>query len=281
MKISPRTLLAAALLTALPMGGALACTTVAWDATTNAQAGNPKGRNGEPAVPRYSGTCGLEAATAGASYVTDNTGGGGEAIYRARFYVYTGSAADGTQIFSATSGADGGGSPAFSIAIDNGALAFTVNNTTVAGTHPIVASKWYGVEVLYRANGAFTAKVRGNRALTESTYTSAGNAGAVNVGSARLGVINAVSNATSLAFDAFESTRSEATEIGRLCPGDANGNNIVNSGDAIVVLNEVPANGAYAQGQPDCTEDGLINAGDAICVLNRFAVPAQRDCIAI
>ncbi len=278
MKISPRTILAAALLTALPMGGAFACTTDAWDVTTNAEAGNPKGRNGEPAVPRYSGTCALKAATAGTSYVTDNSPAN-EAVYRARFYVFTGSAAGNPKIFSATSEDAGAGTEAFSIALSGSALAFTVNGTTVSpASIPVVANKWYGVEVLYRAGGAFSAKVRGNNALTETTFASAGNAGSVNVGSARLGVLNAASNTTSLAFDAFVSTRSEDTEIGRLCPGDANGDNIVNSVDALAAINEFPPSGPYAAGQPDCTEDGLVNSVDALCAMNRFAVPAQRNC---
>lgn len=278
MKISPRTILAAALLTALPMTGAFACTVSMWDdATANALAGNPKGRDSEPAVPRYSGTCGLKAATAGTSYVTDNTPNN-EAIYRARFYVFTGSATNNPKFFSATASDDGAGTEAFSIALSGSAMAFTVNGTSVAGTHAIAANKWYGVEVLYRAGGPFTAKVRGNMALTESVYNSAGNAGNVNVGSARLGVLNAANNAVSLAFDAFESTRSADTEIGRLCPGDANGDGIVNSGDALAAINEFPSNGVYALGQPDCTEDGLVNSGDALCAMNRFAVPAQRNC---
>lgn len=280
MKISSRTILAAALLTALPMSGALACTITAWDdATANALAGNPKGRNSEPAVPRYSGTCGLKADVAGTSYVTDNTPGS-EAIYRARFYVFTGSATGNPKIFSATSDDNGGGTEAFAVAITGTNLGFTVNGTSVATSHPIVANKWYGVEVLYRAGGAFTAKVRGNAALTESTYTSAGNAGAVNVGSARLGVLNAAANATSLAFDAFVSTRDDANEIGRLCPGDASGDNIVNAVDALAAINEFPPSGPYAAGQPDCTEDGLVNSVDALCAMNRFAVPAQRTCTA-
>jgi len=280
MKATTTTLLAAALLLALPTGSALACTVTNWsDATANALAGNQKGRNAEPAVPRYSGECSLKAASAGTSFVTDNTPGA-ESIYRARFYVFTGSATNGSKIFAATSADDGGGSEAFSISITGGALAFTVNGTTVATTVPVVANKWYGVESIYRASGAFQAKVRGAAAATETVVNSAGNAGAVTVASARMGVLSATTNATSLAFDAFESTRSDTTEIGRLCPGDANNDNIVNSGDALKALNEFPPSGVYAVGQPDCNEDGFVNSGDAICVLNRFAVTAQRNCAA-
>lgn len=279
MKISSRTLLAAALMLALPLGTATACTVSNWDAATaNAEAGNQKGLNGEPAVPRYSGECALKAATGGTSYVTDNTPGA-EATYRSRFYVYTGSAANDTKIFSATSEDNGGGTEAFSIAINGGALAFTVNGTTMSGTVPVVANKWYGVESLYRAGAGFEAKVRGANAATETVVTSTGAAGAVSVGSARLGVLNAVTNATSLAFDAFESTRSEATEIGRLCVGDANNDGLVNANDARAIVNEFN-NQPYNLGQPDCTEDGLINANDARCAINRFNVIAQRNCTA-
>ncbi|MEJ5207009.1 dockerin type I domain-containing protein [Denitratimonas sp. CY0512] len=281
MKIfSPRTLLAAALLTALPMGSALACTTSAWSSVTgSAEAGNPKGRDGEPAVPRYSGTCGLQAASAGASYVTDNSPGA-EAIYRARFYVFTGSAANNPKIFSATTEDDNGGTEVVGIALNGSAMAFTVNGTTVSSTVPVAASKWYGVEIAYAANGPFEAKVRGANAAAETVVASAGNAGALTVGSASLGVLNAAANTIPLAFDAFESTRSADTEIGRLCPGDANNDGLVNSGDALAAINEFPPSGSYSLGQPDCTEDGLVNAGDALCAMNRFTVPTQRSCSA-
>lgn len=278
MKATTTTLLAAALLLALPTGSALACTVTNWsDATANALAGNQKGRNSEPAVPRYSGECSLKAATAGTSYVTDNTPGA-EGIYRARFYVYTGSAANGSKIFSATADDNGAGAEAYSISITGGALAFTVNGTTVATTVPVAANKWYGVEAIYRAGGAFEAKVRGAASTTQTVVNSAGNAGAVTVGSARMGVLSATTNATSLAFDAFESTRSDTTEIGRLCPGDANGDNALSVGDVIIVANEFPSTGPYASGQPDCNEDGAITSGDAVCIGNRYAVAAQRNC---
>ncbi|MFA5590573.1 MAG: dockerin type I domain-containing protein [Lysobacteraceae bacterium] len=281
MKIfSPRTLLAAALLTALPMGTALACTTSAWSSVTgSAEAGNPKGRDGEPAVPRYSGTCALQAASAGTSYVTDNTPGS-EAVYRARFYVFTGSAANNPKIFSATTEDDGGGTEVVGVSINGSALTFAVNGTTVTDTVPVAASKWYGVEIAYQANGPFEAKVRGNAAAAETVVASAGNAGALTVGSASLGVLNAASNTVPLAFDAFESTRSADTEVGRLCPGDANNDGIVNALDALAAINEFPSSGTYSLGQPDCTEDGIVNALDALCAMNRFTVPAQRTCSA-
>lgn len=280
MKISSRTLLAAALIASLPMGSALACTTSNWNggAAGGAAAGNQKGRNSEPAVPRYSGECALKAANAGSSYVTDNSPGS-EAVYRSRFYVFTGSAASGSKIFAASADDNNGGAEAFSITINNNAFNFAVNGTTVP-TIPAAANKWYAVETLYRASGAFRATVRGAGAATETVVNSAGNAGAVNVGSARLGVLSATTNATAMAFDAFESTRSADTVIGRLCPGDANGDNFVNSGDALAALNEFPPSGPYAPGQPDCNEDGFVNSGDAICAINRFTVIAQRNCTA-
>ncbi|NLB13812.1 MAG: hypothetical protein GX826_07330, partial [Gammaproteobacteria bacterium] len=105
MKIfSPRTLLAAALLTALPMGSALACTVSAWTgagtATTADNTGGP-----EDGIARYSGVCGLVVDSG--DYVIDNTPGS-EAVYRARFYVLT-RATSGATIFRATANDDGGG----------------------------------------------------------------------------------------------------------------------------------------------------------------------------
>lgn len=280
MKISSRTLLAAALIASLPMGSALACTTSNWNggAAGGAAAGNQKGRNSEPAVPRYSGECALKAANAGSSHVTDNSPGS-EAVYRSRFYVFTGSAASGSKIFAASADDNNGGAEAFSITINSNAFNFAVNGTTVP-TIPAAANKWYAVETLYRASGAFRATVRGAGAATETVVNSAGNAGAVNVGSARLGVLSATNNATAMAFDAFESTRSADTVIGRLCPGDANGDGSLTVADAVKVSNEFPPSGAYANGQPDCNEDGAIGAGDAVCISNRFGVTAQRTCAA-
>ncbi|HMN35836.1 MAG TPA: hypothetical protein PKE36_10625, partial [Chiayiivirga sp.] len=84
MKISTRTLLAAALLVALPTSGAMACTISNWNGTNTAAAAN----TGGPAegIARYSGVCGL--AVDSGKYVVDNTPGT-EGTYRARFYVLT------------------------------------------------------------------------------------------------------------------------------------------------------------------------------------------------
>src|SRR5690606_24109310 len=95
MKAMTRNLLAGAVLAVLPMGGALACTTTAWNGgATTATAGDPT-----TGVARYSGECGLEVGASG-GHVTDNSPNA-EAAYRARFYVYTGTASGNPVIFEA------------------------------------------------------------------------------------------------------------------------------------------------------------------------------------
>ncbi len=268
-------------------GSAMACTTDNWDeATANAIAGNQKGRDSEPATPRYAGTCGLKTDVAGSSYVTDNSPAG-ESVYRARFYVWTGTNANSPKIFSATTADSGGGTEAVGITLSGGQFQFTVAGTTVPTVGSIANDRWYAIEIHYQSGGPFTAKVRGNRATAETVVSSAGNASANLIQSARLGVLNAAASASAakaLAFDAFESTRSASTEIGRLCPGDAAGgagglpDGQIGAADAIAVSNEFPSTGTYALGQADCTEDGVIDAADAICIANRFGVAAQRTC---
>jgi len=264
----------------LASGEANACTTDAWsDAVGNPVAGSPN------AVRRYSGLCGMSAALAGQSFVVDNspngTTDGASNPYRARFYVNTGVSTNNPLIFSATASADGGGAQAVGITRTSTGFSFDVAGTTVASFTEAAGAtafnnKWYAIEVFYQSGEPFVARVRGNRATAETVLTSAGNASGAAVGSARLGVINAAAATTALAFDDFESTRSVGSQIGRLCPGDANGDGSVNSGDAVAIANDFF--GTRASGQPDCTEDGLVNAADATCVANRFFIVAQRNC---
>lgn len=261
-----------------------ACTTDGWllegSVTGSPTAGSPNG------VKRYSGICGMQAALTGTSFVTNNspngTTDGTSNPYRARFYVFTGVTAATPEIFSATSADGGGGTPAVSISRTATGFSFTaqgasVGSFTEAAGATAFNNKWYAIEIFYQEGQPFTASVRGNRATAETALASAGNmAGGVPVGSARLGVINAAAATTALAFDDFESTRSAATAIGRLCPGDADGGGSIGASDAIAIGNDF--SGTRAAGQPDCTEDGLVNVNDAICVANRFAVTAQRTC---
>lgn len=264
MKISTRTLLAAALLVALPTSGAMACTISNWNGTNTAAAAN----TGGPAegIARYSGVCGL--AVDSGKYVVDNTPGT-EGTYRARFYVLTKATGGTVTIFRAGSG-DNGASPVIEVDYTGSAFNFRQNGTAVgAGVTGIQADRWYSIELFYKANTGFNATVGGAGSDAVVGTVSSATAGAGTIGSAVLGAVSGSTGSASLGFDAFESTRSETAAIGRLCRGNANGDAQVDSGDGLAIRNEFLV-GVLASGQPDCNEDGIVNSGDGLCVRQIF-----------
>ena len=262
MKALTKSLLAGAVLAALPMASALACTTTAWNGgTVGATAGDPT-----TGVARYSGECGLKGAAAGNSHVTDNSPNG-EANYRARFYVYTGTATGSPVIFQATDADGAAGSALVQVVYDTANNQFDFTSGAAAGSATVADNKWYSVEFYYDAGNAITAKVQGSQATSPSVVTFAGAPAAGTVQSARLGIIGATTAGDTMKFDEFESTRSTTTEIGRLCRGDANGTEPVNIFDRTSIVNEILGN-ALGQGQPDCNEDGGVNVFDRTCIVN-------------
>jgi hypothetical protein len=265
MKALSRNLLAGALLAALPMGGALACTTGAWNGgATSATAGDP-----DAGIARYSGNCGLEVAASGNGHVTDNSPAN-ETDYRARFYVFTGTASGNPVIFRATDADGAAGTALVEITYDTAANAFDFSSGSATGTAGGISdNRWYAIEFYYDAGNAITASVKGAGSDTPSAVTFSGAPAAGSINSARLGALTAATAADTMKFDEFESTRSTTTAIGFLCRGDANGDGAIGVGDAIQVGNEFA--GSLASGQPDCNEDGAVGVGDAICVGNRFA----------
>lgn len=264
MNFTSRKLLAAALLAAIPMSSALACTTANWTAPANgggSVTGTPAA--GSPGtVARYSGKCGLAGAPG--SFVTNNAPDN-ESVYRARFYVYTSNTGT-TTVFRATAADANAGAEVLRVDYTPGTFSFFQNGAaagTVTGAG-VVANKWYSVEVSYKAgvaNTGFSATVSGNQTFTGSTTPV--TAGAGTIGSHSLGAI--AGGAGTVRVDAFESTRSADTAIGALCRADANGDNVRNSGDGLQIRNEF-LNGVLASGQPDCNEDGVVNSGDGLCV---------------
>ena len=284
-----RKFLAGAILALLPLSGALACTTAAWSAvagapiaddpgTNNANNNNPDQGN----VPRYSGNCALLAASAGNSFVTNNTPGN-EGIYRARFYLLTGATAGTPRVFRATSADDGGGTEIFSVTYDpaNSELDFAAAGTTVPSVTGIVANRWYSIEVLHQTGQTLSVTVNGNNssptniAGTPTVVTSAAPVvGAVE--SAQLGITNAGAVTGQIVVDEFDSTRSAATPIGRLRRGDANNSCASSStgisiADAVLARNEFLSNsGSLAIGNPDANESGGITIADATIIRNMF-----------
>ena len=269
MKALSRNLLAGALLAALPMGGALACTTSAWTngATTTAEAGSPA-----QGVARYSGECGLSAG-AGEFVVSEHPTN--ETTFRARFYVFT-SAAGNTTVFDAL---DAGSSSVISVQYLPGsdAFSFTIPGSTVANVTGIEENKWYGVEVFRQVGAPAQVAVRGGGPAggsadpatpkVDASVTGTGNATGNGVDTARLGSISG----GAVVVDEFESTRSTTTPIGFLTRGDANGDASCDAADISITGAEVfdvlfgSATVDYASAQPDCTENGVVDADDMTC----------------
>jgi hypothetical protein len=256
MKISNKLLLAAALTMALPMGSAMACTVGNWLGTgTATDANNAKG---PPATARYSGICALTVGTD--TYVVDNSPGA-EGTYRARFYVLTRSVSGPVTIFKATASDNGGGANVVDVSFNGSQFSFNQNGSSVGNVSGIQAGKWYSIEVFYKASASFNASVWGAGTGAQVGAVSSGTAGAGTIGSAVLGISSGTA-ATAFNFDAFESTRSETTPIGRLCRGDAYVDGTRNVQDAAVIFSELNSV-SYGSGQPDVNEDGTINVLDA------------------
>ena len=268
MKVMTKTILASALLAALPVGNALACQTTAW----NGGATNAATANG-PATgdSRYAGACALEVAAAGNSYVTDNSPNG-ETDYRARFYVFTGTATGAPVIFRAGD-ADNGGAAVVEITYDaaNGQFDFA-SGAAAASANGIAPSKWYSIEFYYDAGTAITANVQGAGSATAIPVSFGTAPSAATIGSARLGAVTGGTALDTMRFDEFESTRSTTTAIGRLCRGDANNSGGISAIDRTSITQELALPPVVAPGQPDCNEDGRVSAIDRTCVTEKLAI---------
>ncbi|HET6603803.1 MAG TPA: hypothetical protein VFG21_06245 [Xanthomonadaceae bacterium] len=276
MNALTRNLLIGAVLAALPMSHAVACTTGAWASTTGSPiADDPdsnaatNGPTDNGAVPRYSGQCGLQAAAGGTSFVADDSPAG-ETIYRARFYVYTGNPGATTKIFSALGGT---AVERFSASYNPSAGSFTF--TPSGSVTGIVANKWYSIEFYYDSAGASTVTVVGNQNTVNSQNVAIGT-GTGTVDDIQLGALTAAATANNLRFDEFESTRSTTAAIGRLCRGDANASGNISAGDRSAITGELA--GTLASGQPDCNEDGIVSASDRSCITAFLSLIQTPDC---
>lgn len=260
MKKISRSLLAAALMMALPVGGALACTVGNWNGTntaTDAESGGPA-----DGVARYQGLCALSVGSG--DYVVDNSPSA-DGTYRARFYVLTRATSGAATVFKATTANDGGGTAVIEVTYDGNAFAFSQNGTGV-GSVNAAQGKWYSVEMSYEAGTGFDAWVWGAGSDTQ-TGTVSGSAGAGTINSAVLGISNGTVS-SNFNFDSFVSTRGE-DRIERLCRGDANGDNQIRAVDAGAIIAEYLGT-SIATGQPDANEDGKITPLDASAVMSIF-----------
>ena len=257
MKALTQSVLAAALLMALPFAAAEACTKNAWNGNTSAATGATAA--GPVTGQRsYEGLCSVNATTG--QFVTDNSPNA-EATYQARFYVFTSGSG---KVFSATTGEGNTGTEVVGVSY-NGSQ-FTFSGATGVAPIAATAQRWYSVTLTHVSGGAFNVSVQGNNAATPTTGT--GTSAAATVGSASLGFIGPGTG--SFYVDAFESTRS-TTPIARLCRGDTNADGSRTIADAGRVRNHFlnPATSATT-GQPDYNEDGSVTIADAGLIQNLF-----------
>ncbi len=264
MKALTQSVLAAAVLLAVPFASAEACNFNAWNGNTAATAGAVTA-GPQTGQRTYEGVCSLR--TAAGQFVTDNTPSA-EATYQARFYVYT---SGNGKIFSATTANSNGGTEVVGVSYNG--TAFTFSGATGVAPIPAAPNAWHSVTLTHVSGGAFSVSVQGNGAATPTT--GAGTSATASVSSASLGFIGAGTGTFDL--DAFESTRS-TTPIARLCRGDTNGDGARNITDAIRARNQFVSGGASpAGGQADINEDGSVNITDAIQIRNAF-VSGQSAC---
>lgn len=257
MKTVTTSILAAAVLWALPYASAEACNNTAWNGNVAAAGSVPAGPAQGQA--RYGGLCSLRT-TAPGQFVTDNTPSA-EGLYQARFYVWAQPTGGTATVFRATTGNSNGGTEAFRV--DFTGTSFTFPGSGAGAITGVQAGRWYGVEVTNnRSANTFTARVRG--AGVDAISTSSGTAAAADVTSASLGFIGGGATGGTVIVDDFESTRS-ATPIGFLCRGNANNTgssaNTRDIDDVTLIVAEI-FNEGFAPGTPDFNEDGAVTIDD-------------------
>ncbi len=263
MKALTQSVLAAALLMALPFASAEACSKNAWLGNAAAASGVLASGTELPAgnvnkIPVYSGKCAIRSGPG--QFVTDNTPNA-EGTYRARFYVYT--SANG-KFFTATASDDSAGAEIVGVSFNGTAISFS--GPTGVATVPALPNRWYSVEFLHQTGGAFSATVQGAGAATGTTVTGTSVTGSV--GSAALGFIG--TGTGTIGADEFESTRSATTAIGRKCRGNAVATDtVISVADRVAINTQIlgaSAGVGVASGQPDSNEDGIVSVADRVLV---------------
>jgi len=261
-----KTLLGAAIFSAVAFTGANACSISAWSATDSV--GVVAADSGEaPAFSRYSGRCSLRVVgAAGAKYVQDNTPTNATG-FKARVYVLPSAAplvdtGAGGFVFLAR---DGAGANLIRIALTGGNLQTTVTGSAAAiPAIPVTAGRYYSIELEWAQGAAapFSIKVQGAGEATPVVQTTTTNNAAGVLKDVRLG-LSANSTGT-VFFDEYDSRRTTAP--GRLCRGDATNNGLIQGNDRVAISNEIA--GTLAPGQPDATENGLVQGNDRVAVSN-------------
>lgn len=270
---------------------AFACSTSLWGAgltggaggaqaaLNGVVAGQPNGGGGGTAT-RYSGSCGLRAASV-TQVVQDGTPSQ-EGAYISRFYAHVNYASGTPVIFRAAEGApDAVNTRVFAIQYNRADQRFEAVNqagvvTAIGAVGSAINNRFFHVHTSWtRATGALdvniTAPLAGAppappaNAFTAITANLTGfpsSSGAAGVDYVALGWQAGTASGT-VNVDAFESRRS--TAIPRLCRGDANNSGNISPADRSSITAELGLVN-LAPGQPDCNEDGTISPADRSCV---------------
>lgn len=258
------------------------CTVANWSSATNLA----DSATGTPVdgVARYESVCAVEVALDGAvRFLGDNSpaGLGGLSQYVARFYVNTAGASlssgDSVVLFRGFDAVDGAGTKQFEVRLRNngGALegVLAAGGTTLSAG--LAARAWHSLEMAWNAGtGEIDLIVDGQGSGGPAAASLSGT-----VESVRLGNLNGLNAGGTLGLDGFESHRSGS--VGRLCPGDTNGDGQRDLEDVFAVFDEhaTASNSlsALASGQPDFDENAVVDLDDVFAIFNQFAL-AQGGC---
>jgi hypothetical protein len=257
------------LIAAVGFNLANACAINLWNGVNTATAANTQEPTPTNGFSRFSGKCGLRIAGAAAATYVEDISVSGATTYKARFYVFTGTA-DTTGTGYVYLARSSGGAPAdlIRIAYTGGNLQTTVAGSTAAIANiPAAANLWHSVELEW-ANGTaqpFSITVQGLGAAVTQTGTVTQ---AATLGSVRLGLS---AGATGIAqFDEYDSRRTTAP--GRLNVCDVNNDGIVSIQDRIAINTEIlnPISANLVIGQGDANRDGIRSIQDRIQINNRI-----------
>ena len=248
---------------------AAACTLQNWSGVSGlTDADNAGGPT--DGISRYSGVCAMQTAADTEGWVEDNSPGGIDRI-RARFYVLANNSADAV-IYRGFDG-DGSGNELFNLQIAaDGAVSISSGSISIPIPAPgaAVDPGWNSVEIDWNSGGEFGLIINGQ------SVTTSGSSAAGSLVSVLLGNLNGATG--TLNFDGYESRR--ATEIGRLCRADPDGDGSRTLADLDVLFSEIQSFGTIpAPGTPDGNENGIVQLPDLDVVFN-FIQSLQGDCSA-
>lgn len=252
------------------------CTLQGWTETGTVDFGGPA-----QGIPRYSGFCAIRTDAIG-DYLSVNHPQP-ESRYHARFYYYTGTLVGGTADIHQARNDLGAVLVGVKHAVTGSIheLTFDVLGSSSVRSVMVLPGRWYAIELDWTTgtgSGALGITVTGagsSAPLPIAPITALSN-DTHRISETRMGLI-AGSGSGTVYFDAFEARRDGPP--GRLCRGDASGDNAIGAQDRVLITNEIldPTGQTLAPGQPDANEDGAVGAADRVVVTNMILSFATCD----